>query len=484
MNNSKLVNVLRTFSKTEMKDFEKLVSSPFFNRGRNYLPFLRELKKFYPKFDDSKMTPEYIFSKIYRGKKFNRQIIWNMNSALVKMAEEFLMHVSLKKNSFERNRRIAEEFLIRKMSVYYYKKLIEMGKALDRLAFDENYFANKVNLEGDLADYYFFEDKQHLATDILVTRGGLTVLNFLKTISGIISDINANIFMYNPKYEFNLSYEFLRNLDLQSVIDYTKRNNYTYADIMEMYYCYIKTVLEPEKTEFFFRLKSLFEENFRKFDRETNNTWVNALSNYCVIKGPGNNDYDFNKIQFEIHKFQLENQIAFQEHNLSKTLFIQILKSSLKLGEIEWAKQYIEEYAPRLHSAYQKTTKALAYAYLYRKTKDYDIVLENLGKVKFVDVMDKLNVKSLYIMTYYERGDIETLIYQIDSTRHLINKNRGIGEKICFCYIVFLSNVNKLLALKEKNDSVEIDLFKKSLKNDKTLYFRDWLIEMAGNINP
>src|SRR5512143_95729 len=103
MNNSKLISILRTFSPGEMKEFEKLVSSPFFNKGRNYLPFLAVLKKFYPRFDDDKLTPEFVFSKLYRDKKFNKQIIWNMTSAMQNMAEDFLLHVSMKKDRFVRN---------------------------------------------------------------------------------------------------------------------------------------------------------------------------------------------------------------------------------------------------------------------------------------------------------------------------------------------------------------------------------------------
>ena len=110
MKNSKLVNVLRTFSKSEMKEFEKLVSSPFFNRGRNYMPFLNQLKKFCPKYDDDKLTPEYIYSKIYHGKKFNKQIIWNATSSLLKMAEEFLVLKAMHKNKFTAYHLLAEEY--------------------------------------------------------------------------------------------------------------------------------------------------------------------------------------------------------------------------------------------------------------------------------------------------------------------------------------------------------------------------------------
>ncbi len=140
MNNLKLINILRTFSKNEMKEFEKFISSPFFNRGRNYIPFFNQLKKFYPKFEDEKMTPEYIYSKIYPGKKYNKQIIWNMSSSVLAMCEDFLMYVSLRRDKFGRERQVAEEFLERRLSSYYKKKLNEMESALDSLGIGSAYF--------------------------------------------------------------------------------------------------------------------------------------------------------------------------------------------------------------------------------------------------------------------------------------------------------------------------------------------------------
>ncbi|HEY3250881.1 MAG TPA: hypothetical protein VGK25_07155 [Ignavibacteria bacterium] len=483
MNNSKLVNVLRTFSKNEMKEFEKLISSPFFNKGRNYLPFFKEVKKFYPEFDNEKMTDEYIFFKLYPGKKFNKQIIWNMTSSVLNMAEEFLIHVSLKKNPFEKNRCVAGELFNRKLSGYFFKKLSEMEKALDRMEINDNYFSYKMLLEGDKSDYHFFEDNQHLIDNILSKKGGFTIVNFLKNISGIISDMNSNIFMFNAKFDFNLPYEFIRNLQLENIIEYARKKNYQYAPIMEMYYCYIMTVMKAQETVYFFRLKKLFEENYYKFDTEANHIWVNALSNYCSIKlTGGDHSNNFNKIQFEINKFQLEKGIAFPEQNPSKILFIQILKNALSVNETEWAKHYIEEYAPMLRAATHKPMRALGYAYLYLKLKDYGKVIENLGKVKFKDVRDKLNVRSLYIMTYYELNDIEMLLYQIDSARHFINKNPALSEAISKNYNIFLSNINKLLAAKQNYDDLEINLLRDTFDKDKILFFRDWLIEKIDEI--
>src|SRR5437870_8569894 len=111
MKNTKLVNILRTFTRDEMKEFEKFVASPFHNDGRSfYKPLISELKKFHPNFDSDKLTYENLYRKVKPNKKFNQQVMWNIASSTEKMAEEFIAQLGLRNDGFRRMRYI----------VYYY----------------------------------------------------------------------------------------------------------------------------------------------------------------------------------------------------------------------------------------------------------------------------------------------------------------------------------------------------------------------------
>ena len=71
MKTSKLFTILKTFSDEEMKRFEKFISSPFHNNGRNFKPIYSYLKKLHPDFPQKKLTDEAIFRKLYPGKKYD-----------------------------------------------------------------------------------------------------------------------------------------------------------------------------------------------------------------------------------------------------------------------------------------------------------------------------------------------------------------------------------------------------------------------------
>src|SRR5689334_25124303 len=100
MKASKLINILRTFSKEEMGEFEKFAASPYHNTGKNIVPFLKQLQKYHPNFDDDKLSYEYFYTKLYPGKKFNKQVMWNLCSAMEKASAEFLIQQRLRADKF------------------------------------------------------------------------------------------------------------------------------------------------------------------------------------------------------------------------------------------------------------------------------------------------------------------------------------------------------------------------------------------------
>jgi hypothetical protein len=481
VNNSKLVNILRTFSKNEMKEFEKFILSPFFNRGRNYITFFGELKKFYPSFDNEKMTPEYIYTKMYPGKEFNKQIIWNMTSQMLNMAEDYLMHVSLKKNRFVKDYQVADEFSERKLAGYFYKKLDDMEAGLDKMGLESNYFNYKTQLEKARMGYHFMEDTQHLLSKHILKKGEYTILNFIKDITDVICDLDANYRMFNAKFNVNIPLVFIKNLKIEQIIKYANAHKFKYASVMEMYYQSMMMVLNFDDTHHFFRFRKLFEESYYEMSYGENLKWVTSLTNYCSNR-INYGDRSFRKILFEIHKFELKEEIVFTNKTLSKILFIQILRNAIAINETNWVKKYIEDYVPKLKASYQKPMRALGFAYYYQRLGEHEKVLENLSRVKFIDVRDKLYVRFLYIRTYYDLNEHDALINQIDSARHFLNKNSALSDITKRNYMDFLAVLSRLIQAREKHNTAEIEILRKKLKMKKTLLFEDWLMKKLDEL--
>src|SRR5688572_27679534 len=113
MISTKTINLLKTFSGDEFREFGLFLDSPFHNKDKILTALYNILKNFHPCFDSSRLTKEKVFAKLYPGKKYNDARIRNLFSDLLKCAQDFLSVYSFKNDPFKMNLNLAEEFLMR-----------------------------------------------------------------------------------------------------------------------------------------------------------------------------------------------------------------------------------------------------------------------------------------------------------------------------------------------------------------------------------
>ena len=64
MDNSKLINLLRTFSTKELREFKDFVSSPYFNKNQELLLFYNHLRKIAHKFPLKKVLRVGVYAAV------------------------------------------------------------------------------------------------------------------------------------------------------------------------------------------------------------------------------------------------------------------------------------------------------------------------------------------------------------------------------------------------------------------------------------
>ena len=282
MKSSKLINTLKTFSKEEMKMFGKFLASPFHNNGKNCTPFFEQLQKHHPDFKADNITYEILYKKLYPGKKFNKQVMWNLVSAMEKMTREFLVQITLRKNKFVNFELMLSEFSSRKLLINYSQTLVEMEKLLELSSIEYEYFDNKGHLENYKREYYFLTDKVQFMGDSTLKTVESYALLFLRMTVGGLRDLKILEEYHNYRIDVNIPFEFAKNLDLKSIVDYANRKNYKNAFIIEIYYHSFMMLIEPQKTLHLDKFRELFELHYKKFTINEQKNLMHWLINYCL----------------------------------------------------------------------------------------------------------------------------------------------------------------------------------------------------------
>jgi hypothetical protein len=472
----KVINLLKTFTRAEMNDFAKFVSSPYHNRGKNPAPLFEELRKFYPAFESSELTHEKIHGRIFPGRKFNKQIMWNMGSALEKLALKFLEQESLKKHDFQRNELLIFELGERKLAANYENVLGKMEKIIEDTGIDFYYFEYNGRLEDCRIEYYQMLDKRHLLPELTLRSIEYQMLLSLRLIAGGLGDMDGYTKNFNHKYETNIPREYIRHLDLDKIVKYAYENKFNYAFVFDIYYRGIVSILEPENDVNFHKLRELYEKHFERFSiRDKRNIAVWIL-NYCEYRSLAEPEKYYSMI-FEVNEFRLKKGLLFYpKGQIPKLLFLHIINVALLLGKNKWARKFLKDYSSKLHPELIAPVKAMANAFILFDEGRYDEVLEQLKDFELFDTRDKLSARALIAKTYYELKESELLLSYIDSSRHYL-KGKSVSVRFRLPFGNFLHSLQKLLNLGENPDSFDINRLYSEIRCSAGIVERNWLMK-------
>ncbi len=482
MMNTKLINILKTFSEEEMKLFDKFLASPFHNSGKNCTPLFRQLKKYHPLYDTEKIYYEVLHGKLYPGKRFNKQVMWNLSSAMEKMTKKFLEQIALRKNRFTRMELGISEFSKRKLANNYSQAIGEMEKVLEEMGIDYDYFEKKLHMEIYKQDYYFLTDKIQFKGDSTLKSAEYQVILFLKMNVTALRDLRILEEYHNYKVDINLPFEIAGNINYEIIMDYAKRKNYEYAYLIELYYHSLMMLLKPEQTGHVIKFRELYQTNYKKLTMSEQSTMMHWLINHCLYNLDLSKEEN-NIMVFELNDFRLREGLAFYpDDQLSKAIYLQIFNSALRANETGWALNFIKEYTVKLLPDFRETMRCQAYAFLYFHTKEYGRVLSYLNKVEFIDIMDKLQTRILLAKTHYELNEMETILNYVDATKHFLSSNHSISEIIRVQIHTFIKYINKIVFLRENKDPLEISILKKKLESVEEVASKKWLLEKLDEL--
>jgi len=114
MINYKAIDILRTFTKEDLKRFKDFLRSPFFNKSGKLAKFYDSLIVFYPEFNSKFLKEEKLLKRVNPDLPFNKSTMLNLFSDLAKAAEKYFIQLGIQKNETESLDFLRDELFKRK----------------------------------------------------------------------------------------------------------------------------------------------------------------------------------------------------------------------------------------------------------------------------------------------------------------------------------------------------------------------------------
>lgn len=480
MKDSKLIGLLRSFSPAEFRDFEKFVSSPYFSKGRDLVPFFRILKKFQPGFADEALTAEYVFKKLFPGKEYDKvksaNIIKTLSSQLFMACKEFLIQLGLQEDENRKQFYLLNELRKRKLYSEFEKDLRSIGRNPDDPVkgtvrdFVDRYFTELL-----ARDYSLDTDDFKNSYEANLKSAEYSLL------AGLINTFKhqdeKNIARaYNLPVRDNLLDVMLDSLDADGLIARLRDTSHPMNDYLEIYFLIYEMNKVPYDTALFYKVRKLLQERRELFGQTENYTLWNTLLSFCNLANLPNEEH------FYIFNHILENGIyrKSDSEDFHIVLFRNIVLVASAMNKTEWLEKFLERYSEEIHADHRTGMKLYSYAVLNFSKGDYAAALEHIQGIRFELFLYKPDMRVLQLKIFYKLGYHDQLFSMIDSTLHYLRNTKEIRDDFKESVRNLTKYIKEFMKMKEGSTSrKDIALLKKRIKDETYLGQRKWLLDEA-----
>jgi len=413
LQNNLLIKLLKTISNEEWKKFEKFVASPYFNEGRNYIPLLKILKKYHPKFEGESFTKENIYERLLPGKKYKEGVLSSMFSRLYSIGEKYLVNDALDKNDH-----IVKELLISRElgsrgEPLKLNKLIDGKiKHLKEKKFGSLDFKNLVEIESEAIRLNWENDRGENIYETSIDLMKYSMYNYFFDWNINRSSLYSNKSFWKEDFEDNFLSSINKHINFEEILKLIKNSDYKNSVPIRLAYLSYMATRYPEKDEYYFEMKSLYMKESENFEQNFKNLMLNNLWAISAMKQKP----DFRHEGFEIRKIMLEENIftlhgAYMKIGDFRSTFI----NSMNVNQLEWGEYFLNNYLDKVPPRFRTEIKNYCMAWLSLAKGEFDNAIEYGGKVKLRQIVFKLDLKNIFSRVYYETNSTEPLYSLLDA---------------------------------------------------------------------
>lgn len=416
MIHSKAIDVLKTFTKEELKQFSDFVRSPFFNKNKNLIKLFDVLEKYHPEFDAEN---EKVYSNVYTENLYHHDNLKKLMSEMLRLLDNFLCLTGMKKEKFTSERFILQELLTRNLDDYF---LLHLKNYEKEYSGKRNLqFLEKSSLEDLRIDYCISRNKGIDTTELSNKKFIYDTCYFLFQIFEYLNSVTSHKNTYNNENINSKLFEFIGGINFDPFL-----NEYNpESDELKFPYLLcnlIKMILEPEDERYFFQAMKIFM-SYLDSDFSENSydlmAYFAAFSSYCARRRR-KKELKYISVEFELNKYRFLtiNKFDYNAASVSWVDFANAVNTGLYMNEIQWVEEFIVKSKKHIYC------NDYEYLYDYGKgsvefhNRNFEKALEHFSKIHFKEHLLNITIRQQILMCYYELDLFEVSISGIDSFNH------------------------------------------------------------------
>jgi len=423
---TKAIEIIKTLTEAERKNFGQFLNSPYFNSNKNLTKLYTLIHKNLHNINSEKITEEFFYSKLYPAKKFSYGIMKNLMSDLSGFAEKFLIINSVNTGieSVSQKLVLLKEYDKRNLDSYFLRSYDKLEKFLEGIKVHEDYFRDYFAADEVLRNFYLNRSSVNEYASAAL-KG--TENTFLLLISVLSDEFIIKLSVEhgaNRKPYYDIIKEFISRIDLNALVSSVENSDLKNKEEILIKLKTISLFVDSESSkEVYFQLKDAIFRNYRKYTNLMLYTMiVNTILQYAENRSSTGSPEFFEekyrvlKKMFSLVKFNSEGV-----GHVYLSVYLDVVLTGIKLGELDYAAAFAGKFRKDVDTSVQEVAYNLAAAYIHAAKEEYELCLEKLSKVGQTDHHIKLRTKFLYLKCYFELNMFEQGLSMVDSFRKFIS---------------------------------------------------------------
>jgi hypothetical protein len=225
----------------------------------------------------------------------------------------------------------------------------------------------------------------------------------------------------------------------------------------------------------FQELRYILENNWHQFPPEEMRGLYIVAINFCLKKiNRGNREFESEVLS--LYKIGLKNRLLFENNQLSPYTYKNTMMAALKVGEMAWASQFLDDYKVFLPANDREMLFKYNKALYFFRNNDYESAMKLLQTVNLREALFNLDARRLLARIYFELKEITALMSLIDNSKIYLHRQKEIGY-----HREMYVNFFKILEILLKTDPKKTKLLRGLIDETKYLAEREWLLGKLEN---
>lgn len=466
--NIKLISILNSFDTREIRAFQQMVGSPFFNQDEKLSLLLTSIL---PKLNyegSSKELKEFLHIKLFPKEAYDDKRMRYLFSGLSQLAEQFLLQQSYRTKPIQQQLALASICNERKLPKLYRQTIQKVEQHFDSQAQrDVLYFQQHLELVMIKDEHFQQQRLRKFDENLQWVSDDLDRYYYLQKLRQACMMLDRQAIL-TANYDLGISDSWLSHLRERSFYD---------EQIIRIYYTILMCALEEDEIQHFEELKLMLAGVNEEITNSDLADIFRFAINYCARKiRKGRSEYLEEALQLYVRG--IASELFLEDGHLSPWTFTNVVKLALRLEKFSWIAEFIPQYAPSLPANFQENALHYNYAELYYYRKDLDRALTHLNQVALDDLNYALGARVMLAKIYYETAEENALLSLLAAFSLFLKRNRKISANIKHTYLNFCDLLFQLIRRNPK----KLGSLRKKIEETNLLTDRGWLLSICEQL--